>query len=214
MAASGVSREALAAAFDTIDAAMDKALGIDCDAFATQDALAMLERCERFRRRIPAVEHPLINNLARQATPEELGGKLSHAIADATLISRAEAGRRIRAAADLGARHGLTGEPMEPVLAHSAAAQRDRALGPEQVAVIRKFWRHLPAFIDQPTRDHVEALLASDGSRFRPEQLTELAAVLADCLNPDGTYTDDDRSRRRGLTLGPQGTDGMSPLRG
>jgi hypothetical protein len=37
---------------------------------------------------------------------------------------------------------------------------------------------------------------------------------LADCLNPDGTYTDTDRARRRGLTLGTQGADKMSQLRG
>ena len=33
-------------------------------------------------------------------------------------------------------------------------------------------------------------------------------------MNPDGTYTDADRARRRGLTLGKQGPDGMSQLRG
>ena len=69
------------------------------------------------------VEHPLINHLARQATAVELGGKFSHAIAEWTLISRAEAGRRIHEAADLGGRHGLTGEPLAPACAATAAAQ-------------------------------------------------------------------------------------------
>ncbi|GAB4896709.1 hypothetical protein MAHJHV28_47020 [Mycobacterium avium subsp. hominissuis] len=36
----------------------------------------------------------------------------SHAIAEATLISRAEAARRVHTAADLGPRVGLTGEPL------------------------------------------------------------------------------------------------------
>jgi hypothetical protein len=44
--------------------------------------------------------------------------------------------------------------------------------------------------------------------------LAELAATLTDCLNPDGNFTDDDRARRRGLTLGTQQPDGMSALRG
>lgn len=209
-----IDRETLTAAFDTIDAAFDDLVGNDCDALATREQFAMLKRCESFRRQLPAIEHPLINSLARQATPEELGGKLSHAIAEATLISRGEAARRIREAADLGARCGLTGEPVPPVLAATAAAQRDGELGAGQVAVIRKFYHQLPGWVDTATREQVEARLAKEGTKFRPEQLAALADTLADCLNPDGDYTDEDRARQRGLTLGNQQTDGMSQLRG
>jgi hypothetical protein len=167
-----------------------------------------------WRRRIPAVEHSLINNVARQATPEELGGKLSHAIAERTLISRAEAARRIREAADLGPRRALTGEPLPPLLAGTAAAQRDGKLGAAQVAVIRRFYHQLPGWVDTATRAAAETHLAKQGTQFRPEQLAGLADTLADCLNPDGTYTDTDRARRRGVTLGNQDADGMSALRG
>ncbi|MGO9744985.1 MAG: DUF222 domain-containing protein, partial [Mycobacterium sp.] len=78
-AAGVVGLEAITAAFD---AAVDAVLGLNVDALSTYDQLLLLERCEKARRRIPAIEHPLINNLARQATPEELGGTLAHAIAD------------------------------------------------------------------------------------------------------------------------------------
>ena len=80
--------------------------------------------------------------------------------------------------------------------------------------MIRRFFHRLPGWVDAATRAAVEADLATSGTHFRPEQLAELADHLADCLNPDGTYTDDDRARRRGLTLGKQGLDGMSELRG
>ncbi|BBZ45663.1 HNH endonuclease signature motif containing protein [Mycobacterium parmense] len=210
----GDGRQALTAAFDTIEAALDKAVAVDCDALTTRDLLDMLERCERVRRRIPAIEHPLVNNLGRQATAEELGGRLSHAIAEAALINRAEAGRRIKEAADLGPRRGLTGEPLAPALVATAAAQREGKLGPGQVAVIRTFCHQLPGWIDQGTREQVQARLVKEGSRFRPEQLAKLAGTLADCLNPDGNYTDADRARRRGVVLGPQGPDGMCELRG
>ncbi|KLO33587.1 HNH endonuclease signature motif containing protein [Mycobacterium haemophilum] len=209
-----VDREAITAAFDALDAAVDGVAALDVDALCSREWLALLERCERVRRRIPAVEHPMINQLARQATPEELGGKLSHAIAEWTLISRAEAARRIRDAADLGPRRGVTGEPLPPVLAATAAAQRAGKLGAGQVAVIRKFCHQLPGWVDTATHEHAEAHLAKLGSQFRPEQLAGLADKLADCLNPDGTYSDTDRARRRGLTLGNQQADGMSALRG
>jgi Domain of unknown function (DUF222) len=209
-----VDREAITAAFDALDAAVDGVAGLDFDPLTTQEWLAFLERCERVRRRLPVPEHQLINHLARQATPEELGGKLSHAIAEWTLIGRAEASRRIREAADLGPRRGLNGEPLAPILACTAAAQRAGDLGAGQVAVIRRFYHQLPGWVDQRTRESAEADLAKRGTQYRPEQLAGLAARLADCLNPDGIYCDEDRARRRGLTLGNQQADGMSELRG
>jgi hypothetical protein len=209
-----VDREALSAALDALDAAFDEAAEFDCETLTAREQLALLERFERLRRRLPAIEHRLINSIARQATAEELGGKLSHAIAEWTLISRAEASRRIKEAADLGPRHGLTGEPLAPVLAATAAAQRKGELGAGQVAVIRRFHHQLPGWVDAATREQVETRLAREGTQYRPEQLAQLANTLADCLNPDGAYTDEDRARRRGVTLGNQEADGMSALRG
>jgi hypothetical protein len=207
-------REAITAAFDVLDAAIDTVVGLDFDPLTTPESLAFLERLERARRRLPAAEHRLINNVARQATPEELGGKLSHAIAEWTLISRPEASRRIREAADLGPRRGLTGEALALVLTATAAAQRAGKLGAGQVVVIRRFYHQLPGWVDEATRARAEADLAKAGSQYRPEQLAGLAERITACVNPDGNYSDDDRARRRGLTLGKQGADGMSELRG
>ena len=211
---SSSSREEIEEVFAALDADLDRLCGLSFEALTTHERLVLLERCERARRRLPAAEHPLINQLVRQATPEELGGKVSHAVAEWTLISRAEANRRVHDAADLGPRHGLTGEPLAPVLAATAAAQRDGKLGGGQVAVIRRFFQQLPGFVDAPTRTQAEADLARKGTHYRPEQLAKFADRLTEWLNPDGTYTDEDRARRRCLTLGKQHADGMSELRG
>ncbi|HTZ12183.1 MAG TPA: DUF222 domain-containing protein [Mycobacterium sp.] len=45
-----------------------------------------------------------MNQVRQQATPTELGGKLSHALADRPRITGGEAARRIHEAQDLGAR--------------------------------------------------------------------------------------------------------------
>src|SRR5437588_10921936 len=143
MGSSVADWKAITAAFDALDAAMDTVVALKFEALDTHEQLVLMERCERVRRRLPAVEHPLLNQLARQATAEELGGKLSHAVAEWTLSTRAEAGRRIREAVDLGQGCGLIGEPLAPVLAATAAAQRAGALGAGQVAVIRRVYHRL-----------------------------------------------------------------------
>ncbi|ARR79807.1 MULTISPECIES: HNH endonuclease signature motif containing protein [Mycobacterium] len=202
------------AVFDALDAEVDRACALVLDALTVQQQLAVLERCERLRRRIPVIEHPLLNSLARQAPLQELGGGLAHALTERTLISRHEASRRIKEARDLGPRHGLTGEPLPPVLAATAAAQRAGDLGAGQVAVIRKFYHQLPGWVSAAAREFAEAQLAGFGTQFGPEHLTELARGMSNALNPDGIFTDEDRARSRGVTLGNQQPDGMSELRG
>ena len=44
--------------------------------------------------------------------------------------------------------------------------------------------------------------------------VVKLGQRIADYLNPDGLFSDEDRARRRGVHLGPQGPDGMSRLTG
>src|SRR6202035_5229069 len=95
-----LDREAMTSVLDALDAALDAVVDADIDMLSPPELLAMLQRCERVRRRLPAVEHGLINKLGREATPAELGGTLPHAVAEWTLTSRAEATRRVREAAD------------------------------------------------------------------------------------------------------------------
>lgn len=208
------SREEAVAAFDNLDTALNRVLKVSPDDLTIPECLAMLQRCEKIRRRLPAAEHPFINKLADQTDQTELGGKLPFALAERLHISRGEASRRIHEAADLGPRRTLTGQPLPPLLTATAAAQRAGHLGPAHVQVIRCFLHQLPHHVDLPTREKAEAELATLGGRFRPDQLHKLATKLADCLNPDGNYNDTDRARRRSIILGNQGPDGMSAISG
>jgi Domain of unknown function (DUF222) len=208
------SREEIVEVLDALDAGYKRALDLTFDMLTTPERLAVLERWEQMRRQQPAVEHALINQLAEQADPAELGGKLAPALANRLRISRAEASRRIHEAEDLGERRALTGEPLEPVLPATAAAQRNGDLGAGHVAVIRGFWHRLPDFVDIETRHKAEAQLARLAAEHRPDELAKLADKLLDCLNPDGDFTDVDRAKRRGITIGRQDIDGMSPISG
>jgi hypothetical protein len=53
---------------------------------------------------LPAVEHPLINQIGEQFDATELGSKLPSALANRLRITRAEASRHIGEAAELGCR--------------------------------------------------------------------------------------------------------------
>src|SRR3984885_9779166 len=208
------SREEIVEVLDALRAAHKRARDLTFDVLTTPERLAVLENLEQMGRGQPAIEHALINQLAEQADPTELGGTLAAALANRLRISRAEASRRIHEAADLGQRRALTGEPCEPVLPATAAAQRNGDLGPGHVAVIRGFLHRLPDFVDLDTRATAEAQLARLAGEHRPDELARLADKLTDCLNPDGDFTDVDRARRRGLSIGRQDIDGMSPIRG
>src|ERR1700759_1530076 len=208
------SREEIVEVFDALTAGMKRAVDLTFDVLTTPERLSMLQHCEEIRRVLCAVEHPLINQLAEQADPTELGGKLDPALANRLRISRAGASRRIHEAADLGQRRALNGEPLAPVLEATAEAQRNGEIGAGHVAVIRSFWHRLPDFVDIETRHNAEAQLARLAGEHRPDELARLADKLTDCLNPDGDFTEHARARRRGLTIGQQDLDGMSPISG
>ncbi|PBJ44191.1 hypothetical protein BI298_23345, partial [Mycobacterium avium subsp. hominissuis] len=74
-----IDRDAISAAFDALDAALDGVAALGFDGLTPRECLALLGRCEKARRRLPVAEHQLINHVARQASPAELGGRLSHA---------------------------------------------------------------------------------------------------------------------------------------
>src|ERR1700689_3226261 len=141
-------RDEVVGVFDALRADLKRALDLRCDALTTPERLALLQTCEEIRRLLPAVEHPLINQLSDQADPTELGGKLAAALANRLRITRADASRRIHEAADLGERRALNGEPLEPGMPATAHAQRNGDLGAGHIAVIRSFFHRLPDFVD------------------------------------------------------------------
>jgi hypothetical protein len=208
------SREEIVEVLDALEADYKRARDLTFDVLTAPERLAVLESLEQMRRGQPTIEHALINQLAEQADATELGGKLAPGLANRLRITRAEASRRIHEAADLGKRRTLNGEPLPPVLEATAEAQRNGDLGAGHVAVIRGFFHRLPDFVDVETRAKAEAQLARLAGEHRPDELAKLADKLTDCLNPDGDFSDVDRAKRRGITIGKQDIDGMSPISG
>ena len=208
------SREELVEAFDALDGVLDRLCESTFDVLTTPERLRALTRLERASRRLRAPQHTIINQLDAQAGEEELGGTLRSALANRLRITKAEAGRRIADAEDLGERRALTGEPLAPLLPHTAAAQRDGLIGDGHIKEIRRFFAHLPAEVDLGTRGAAEADLAGKAGEYRPDELAKYAQRIMDWLNPDGEFNDEERARKRGIVLGNQEFDGMSRVTG
>ncbi|WP_156686932.1 HNH endonuclease signature motif containing protein [Mycobacterium sp. Marseille-P9652] len=207
-------RDEIDADYAALRAAVSRILGHSYDALTCPERLVYLERLERETRRLRAPQHALINQLAAQSSDEQLGGTLCSALANRLRITKAEAGRRIEDAEQLGERRALTGEPLAPRLAATAAAQHEGLVGDGHVKVIRQFFAHLPTEVDECTRHAAEADLAARAAEYRPDELTKYAQRVMDWLHPDGEYSDAERDRKRGITLGRQEFDGMSRISG
>ncbi|GFG84599.1 13E12 repeat family protein [Mycolicibacter algericus] len=129
-------------------------------------------------------------------------------------ITRAEVRRRFRIAARIRPRRNLTGPPTPPELSETAAAVEDGRIGDDHIKAVAKALDELPAKIAPTDREAAERTLARHATEQDAAFVTAIGHAIADRLNPDGNFTDEDRARRRNLVLGRQGPDGMSRLSG
>jgi hypothetical protein len=203
---------------------VDAAL-VELDAALTELRVPTLSRDERMRlldgfetlvRQLPAHTQRIIASLVADTEPKELGAKSwGQVLVTRLRISRSDAGRRLGDAAQLGPRTSITGQPLEPVLAHTAAAQADGTIGAEHVKVIRSTMDALPCWVDAANREQAERDLVDAARGLDPDALKKAADRLLALIDEDGPMPDDaERSRRRGLWFGKQGRDGMTPIRG
>ena len=108
----------------------------------------------------------------------------------------------------------LTGPVLPPELPHLAAAVEDGHLGDDHIAAVCHALDVLPSVVPDYKRDKAERILVRHARSQDAKFVTVIGRRIADHLNPDGLFDDNDRARRRGLHLTPQGPDGMSRLSG
>ncbi len=194
--------------------AFDDLLSEPLDGLSPPEVTAAAYAWECLERRLPVMRHRLVTALSL-VPGEELGEpSLASALSTFLRISRTEANRRIHDAEELGPRTAMTGEPLEPVLSNTAAAQQRGEIGPEHVKIIRQFFAKLPGFVDFHTREAAESDLAQLACGLPPEETRAAANRLAMMLDQDGELSDADRARRRYFHVGKQQSDGMSEVRG
>ena len=129
-------------------------------------------------------------------------------------ITPQEITRRFRLAARIRPRRSLTGPPLPPELPELADAVQAGTVGEDHIRAVCRTVDVLPACVPPNQVAEAERTLVRHATKLDAGVVTKLGQRIADHLNPDGLFNDNDRARRRGLRLGPQEPDGMSRLQG
>ncbi|BBZ35936.1 hypothetical protein MCNF_45410 [Mycolicibacterium confluentis] len=184
------------------------------DDLSALQVLTVMERLQKITWADAAVDHKLVARL-QECSPDELGGdKVTKVLTHRLRITAEEARQRVADAEVLGPRRTLTGEVLEPVMPNLAAAVADGQAGPAHVKNIREFFTALPDHVDLSARVAAESLAAGHACTLGVPDLRAALSRMLLWLDPDGSFNDADIQRRRGLTFGKQGPDGLTEVRG
>jgi hypothetical protein len=177
--------------------------------------LGVLRDLEAQKRRLASVDHALIGEVdSRGLAGERACASTAVLLRQLLRITPAEASGRVRAAADLGPRRALTGEPLPPVFPAVAAAQAVGVISPAHARVITATVDALPAVVQAEHDESVQETLIEHAAEFDPVVLARVARRITDTLDPDGTLAEErDRARRRDLTI-RQRRDGSASVTG
>ncbi|MGW5071649.1 DUF222 domain-containing protein [Rhodococcus sp. NPDC004095] len=199
-----------------LDAAVEGLLMESLSGLSEADVVESLQRMEASLRKASAVGHRLIVEAVERSIPGNLACRSINDFLISTLrISGADAAKRVKGATKVGTWHTVGGEEMDPVLPTTAAAVREGAVAPDHVAAIAKTMRKVPHGTDADEIAVAEEILADAARSTTPEDVTKIGVHLLAHLNPDGDAPDEkERKRRRGIRIGKQGADLLTPISG
>jgi hypothetical protein len=213
------TRAQIRADLEQVDAAYARLRETCTDLVGNAFRVELAERLETLNRVNRGLSYRVFGEIADPtdgpddaALPAEVSTR--HLLASRLRITSAEVKRRFRIAVRLCPRRSLTGPPLPPELPELAAAVEAGSVGDDHVAAVCHALDALPSAVSVVDREQAERTLVRHATRQDAKFVTAVGNRIADCLNPDGNFSDEDRARRRGLVLGPQGIDGMSRLDG
>jgi Domain of unknown function (DUF222) len=213
------ARAQIRADLELIDAAFAR-LGATCtDLVGNAFRVEMAERLETLDRTNRGKSYRMFGEIAEPpdgpddpALPADVA--MRHLLCSQLRITSAEVKRRFRVAGRIRPRRSLTGPALPPELPELAAAVEAGAVGDDHIAAVCKALDVLPSAVSAVDREKAERTLVQHATKQDAKFVAAVGNRIADCLNPDGNFSDEDRAKRRGLVLGPQGVDGMSRLHG
>jgi hypothetical protein len=181
------------------------------------EKVAVWQRFETFRNRLPLIDHSLIANAeATDLAETYCSSTLIRFLVQVLQLSPGEAASRVRAAAAVGPRKSMLGEQLEPVLPRLAVLQRQGVVSAEKVQIVERAMDKLTRPGLHPDAvDTAEQLLTQYAPVLGLVELRRYALSVVDAADPDGPDPHDDQLQqdRRHLEL-KQRRDGMWHLAG
>jgi hypothetical protein len=208
------ARERIDAALDAIDAAHAVLRDTSSDVVGNDFRVDVAERLETQDRANRGLMYRFFAEIAEPPDGNECIPAVRGMLWARLRVTPREIVRRFKLAARIRPRRSLTGPPVQPELPELAAAVEAGAVGEDQIRAVCQAVDVLPACVSPTDVAEAERTLVQHATKLDAGVVTKLGQRIADYLNPDGLFNDNDRLRRRGLHLGPQGPDGMSRLSG
>ena len=208
------ARERIISALDAVDAAYDALRDTPTclvgNSFRVEVA-ARLEAQERVNRGL------MYRVFAELADPPDEAGSIAQLrsqLWQRLRVTPGEITRRFKLAVRIRPRRSLTGPALSAEFPELATAVENGLVGEDHIRAVCRAVDVLPACVAPADVEAAERTLVEHATRVDSGIVAKLGQRIADYLNPDGLFSDEDRARRRGLHLGPQGPDGMSRLSG
>ena len=208
------ARERIKSALDAIDGAHDLLRDTPSDLVGNTFRLDVAERLETQERVNRGLMYRIFAEIADP--PDEAGSiaQMRAALWKRLHITPNEITRRFKLAVRIRPRRSLTGPTRMPELPELAAAVEAGVVGDDHIRSVCRAIDVLPGSVSPVDVEAAERTLVRHAASVDAGIVAKLGQRIADYLNPDGLFSDEDRARRRGLHLGPQGPDGMSRLSG
>ena len=208
------ARERIGAALDAIDAAHAVLRDTGSDVVGNNFRVDVAERLETQDRTNRGLMYRFFAEIADPPDGSECVPAVREMLWARLRVPPRQILRRFKLAARIRPQRTLTGPPIPPELPELAAAVEAGAVGEDHIRAVCAAVDVLPSCVSPPDAADAERTLVQHATKLDAGVVTKLGQRIADYLNPDGHFSDDDRARRRGLHLGPQGPDGMSRLSG
>jgi Domain of unknown function (DUF222) len=187
------------------------------DQLHADQKVAVWQRFETFRNRLPLVDHRLIAAADAADVPREYcSATMTQFLVRVLQLTHGEAAARVRAAAAVGPRSSMLGEQLEPLLPGLAALQRDGVVSAAKVQIVERAMHKLSRpSLDPAAVQTAERLLTDQAPILAPAELHRFAQAVVAAADPDGPEPVDDQLQqdRRHLEL-TQRRDGMWQLHG